>query len=295
MTFKKKKRSKSIAVVMITLNESHNIKEVYENIKDWADEIFIVDSYSKDNTVDIALDCNINIVQRKFRGFGDQWNFALRELPIKSDWVMKLDPDERISSDLKQSIDKSITNNNYDGFSFDRRLWFMGKPMPVFQNVTRVWKNGICNFTDVLVNEHPIINGEVTHIDGYLEHYDSPDLDHWLEKQNRYTTSEAIISHKKLSIADKPVFFGTFLQRRMWIKSVFYKVPFRYFFLFMYHWLFQSAYKAGKVGFIWSKLRVQVKRMVEYKAYEMSISNKTPSSKYYGASKFTDKRIKNYK
>jgi len=47
-------------------------------------------------------------VQRRFRGFGDQWNFALRELPITAPWTMKLDPDERLSDTLKQEIASAI-------------------------------------------------------------------------------------------------------------------------------------------------------------------------------------------
>ena len=99
-----KKGPVPIAVVMISLNEGHNIKDVCENLSGWAQEVFLVDSYSKDNTIEIALSYGINVVQRKFRGFGDQWNFALNELPIESPWVMKLDPDERLSEELKNNI-----------------------------------------------------------------------------------------------------------------------------------------------------------------------------------------------
>ena len=70
----------SIAVVMITLNEAHNLDDALDSLEGWADEVFIVDSYSADNTVDIALRRGVHIVQRAFQGFGDQWNFALDEL-----------------------------------------------------------------------------------------------------------------------------------------------------------------------------------------------------------------------
>ena len=202
-------RNHKIAVILITLNEAHNIKQVYDNLNGWADEIFIVDSYSKDNTVDIALSYGINVVQRKFRGFGNQWNFALNELPISSSWVMKLDPDERISDELKGNIIKTIESESFDAISFNRRLWFMQKPLPIYQKIIRVWKSGHCHFSDVSVNEYPIINGNVGFIYGDLEHYDSPDLDHWLEKQNRYTTSEAIIFYQRTPLSDKPYLFGT--------------------------------------------------------------------------------------
>ena len=282
-----------IAVVMISLNEGHNLKDVCENLNGWAQEVFLVDSYSKDDTIDIALNYGINTVQRRFRGFGDQWNFALNELPIQSPWVMKLDPDERLTEELKNNISQMINNNQYDAFCIKRRLWFMGKQMPVYQKLIRIWRNGSCRFSNVLVNEHPIIEGIVKYVVGDLEHHDSPNLDHWLEKQNRYTTSEAITTYQKKPLSDKEILFGTSIQRRMWLKKNFYKFPFRYFLLFLYHFLYQGAYRAGRAGYIWSRLRTDVMRLVDYKYTEMKITNKIPTKYVYGSGE-QDKRVINY-
>ncbi len=282
-----------IAVVMISLNEGHNLKDVCENLNGWAQEVFLVDSYSKDDTIDIALNYGINIVQRRFRGFGEQWNFALNELPIQSPWVMKLDPDERLTEELKNNISQMINNNQYDAFCIKRRLWFMGKQMPVYQKLIRVWRNGSCRFSNVLVNEHPIIEGIVKYVVGDLEHHDSPNLDHWLEKQNRYTTSEAISAYQKKPLSDKEILFGTSIQRRMWLKKNYYKFPFRYFLLFLYHFLYQGAYRAGREGYIWSRLRTDVMRLVDYKYTEMKITNKIPTKYVYGSGE-QDKRVINY-
>ena len=288
-----KKGSVPIAVVMISLNEGHNLKDVCENLAGWAQEVFLVDSYSKDDTIDIALNYGINTVQRGFRGFGDQWNFALNELPIKSPWVMKLDPDERLTEELKNNISQMINNNQYDAFCIKRRLWFMGKQMPVYQKLIRIWRNGSCRFSNVLVNEHPIIEGIVKYVVGDLEHHDSPNLDHWLEKQNRYTTSEAISAYQKKPLSDKEILFGTSIQRRMWLKKNYYKFPFRYFLLFLYHFLYQGAYRAGREGYIWSRLRTDVMRLVDYKYTEMKITNKIPTKYVYGSGE-QDKRVINY-
>ena len=282
-----------IAVVMISLNEGHNLKDVCENLNGWAQEVFLVDSYSKDDTIDIALNYGINTVQRRFRGFGDQWNFALNELPIQSPWVMKLDPDERLTEELKNNISQMINNNQYDAFCIKRRLWFMGKQMPVYQKLIRIWRNGSCRFSNVLVNEHPIIEGIVKYVVGDLEHHDSPNLDHWLEKQNRYTTSEAITTYQKKPLSDKEILFGTSIQRRMWLKKNYYKFPFRYFLLFLYHFLYQGAYRAGREGYIWSRLRTDVMRLVDYKYTEMKITNKIPTKYVYGSGE-QDKRVINY-
>ena len=79
-------KDNSIAVIMITLNEAHNLKRVFQNIKNWADEIYILDSYSQDETIDLCIDNNIKVIQKKFVNFGDQWNHALNAFDIKSKW-----------------------------------------------------------------------------------------------------------------------------------------------------------------------------------------------------------------
>jgi glycosyltransferase involved in cell wall biosynthesis len=282
-----------ITVVMISLNEGHNLKSVCENLSGWAKDVILVDSYSEDDTVSVALSYGVKVVQRKFRGFGDQWNFAINELPIETSWVMKLDPDERLTEELKLNIEKEISKSKFDAFYIKRRLWFMARALPIHQEIIRIWKNGTCKFTDVSVNERPIINGKVGFIVGDLEHYDSPSLAHWLEKQNRYTSLEAIIAYENKPLADKEVLFGTSLQRHMWLKRNFYKFPFRYFFLFVYHFFYQKSYQSGMSGYIWSKLRVDVIRYIEYKHIEIKITGGVPKIQRYGLGT-PDKRVKNY-
>jgi glycosyltransferase involved in cell wall biosynthesis len=269
-------RPTPIAVVMIALNEAHNMEAVLENLKGWASEVFLVDSFSSDRTVDIALQHGAHVVQRSFRGFGDQWNFAMTELPISAPWTMKLDPDERLSDDLKREITSAIAGNDADGLSFDRRLWFMTRPLPVRHSLVRVWRTGRCRFTDVQVNEHPVVEGSIRHIHGDLEHHDSPDLEHWLDKQNKYTTAEAISAFHGNRLADEPRLLGTALQRRMWIKKHYMKVPFRYAAMFLYHYAVLGAWRAGWVGYAWSRLRCDVYRLWEYKLREMRITGRTP-------------------
>jgi len=140
----------------------------------------------------------------------------------------------------------------------------------------RLWKTGNCSFTDVLVNEHPLVDGTIVKAQGYMEHQDSPDLDHWLAKQNRYTTAEAINQSQGGALAMTPSLFGSSLERRMWLKRNFWKIPGRYFVLFLYHYLILGTWKAGKVGFIWSHLRVEVYRLWEFKHYEILRVGKTP-------------------
>ena len=276
---------------MISLNEGHNMEAVCLNLQGWAQEIFLVDSYSKDDTVDIAIRHGITVVQRRFRDFGDQWNYALQHLPITSPWVMKLDPDERVTDRLKSQISEMIQSNKCDGISVVRRLWFMQKPLPVTQSLVRVWRHGHCRFTDVAVNEHPIVDGKILQVKGELEHHDSPDLDHWLEKQNRYTTAEAVIKYKGNQLALAPRLLGNSLERRMWLKKYFYMLPGKYFIFFWYLMIVQGAWRAGWIGWVWARLRTEVMRLIELKTFEMRANQKVSAPRVYGSG-LPDPRVK---
>ncbi len=254
---------------MITLNEAHNMPDLFKNLEGFADEVFILDSFSTDKTVEIAIENGAKVYQRPFEGFGNQWNCALQELPMTAPWTMKLDPDERLSEELKISIKHAISKGHADGFSITRRLWFMGVALPIRQKILRIWKTGTCKFTNALVNEHPCVDGIIELLKGDLDHHDSPDLHHWVGKQNNYTSAEALSKFELHQHDLKPTLFGNPMQRRMWMKRHYDKLPFRHYLMFLYCYVFQGAWKAGKPGYIWARLRAEVYRMREYKLLEM--------------------------
>lgn len=263
-----------IAMVMISLNEAHNMAAVLDNLAGFAQEVFLVDSYSSDRTVDLALERGVHVVQRRFRGFGDQWNYAMMALPVTAPWTMKLDPDERLTDDLKQSIRRILAAGEAEAFTVRRRLWFMGQPLPATQVILRGWRTGTCRFSDVLVNEHPLVTARTVAADGILEHHDSPDLHHWTDKQNRYSTAEAISAFRGLKLSATPRLFGTALERRMWLKRNFHRLPFRYTILHAYNLFATGAWRAGAVGRVWARLRVQVHLARELKLMDMTLSGK---------------------
>lgn len=278
---------------MISLNEGHNMEAVCKSLMGWAQEVYLVDSFSKDDTVDIALRYGVHVVQRQFRGFGDQWNFALAHLPIAAPWTMKLDPDERVTTELKANLTEAMQRGESEGFVLVRRLWFMERPLPVCQTLLRVWRTGHCTFTNVIVNEYPIVKGPMLNVPSELAHHDSPDLEHWLDKQNRYTTAEATIAYKNSPLADKPLLLGTPLQRRMWLKKNFHRLPFRYSLFFLYNYLWLGAWRVGWVGYAWARLRSDVMRLLDYKRREMEITGRLPQKRVYGPGE-PDRRVQQY-
>lgn len=282
-----------VAVVLISLNEGHHLPGLLDNIAGWAAEVFLVDSYSKDDTVSIALERGVHVVQRQFDNFGKQWNFALESLPIRAPWTMKLDPDERLTDELKHALLEEMSSGASVGLAFVRRLHFMGRPMPVQHKLTRVWRTGRCRFSDVSVNEHPLVDGEIREVAGTLEHHDSPDLHHWYEKQNRYSTAEALAAFSGASLSVEPRLFGSALARRMWIKKNFRRTPGRYVLLFLYNYLVKGACRAGYPGYVWARLRSDVRRFIEYKHREMQLRGPYGLTRPVGAGE-PDPRVPQY-
>jgi glycosyltransferase involved in cell wall biosynthesis len=298
-----------LAVVMISLNEAHHLEAVLDNLQGFAREVFLVDSYSSDGTVDLALRRGVKVVQRAFRGFGEQWNFALQELPISAPWTMKLDPDERLSERLKASVLDAIGRDPgerageptlsrahapADAYTLDRRLWFLGKALPVRQRILRLWRTGRCRFSDVAVNEHPLVEGgRIGHLRGDLEHHDSPSLEHWYDKQNRYSTAEARAIVTGAPLSARAALLGTPLERQMWLKKHFWRLPLRYRALFWAHYLGQGAWRAGREGLVWARLRADVHRMIGYKVLEMSGAGRAPYAPRWQPGK-PDPRVPQY-
>lgn len=288
-----KSGSAPVAVVMISLNEGHNMQAVCENVCGWAEQVFLVDSYSRDDTVDIALAHGVHVVQRAFRGYGDQWHFAATSLPITARWTMKLDPDERLSESAKRSLERFFSATDCVAGRVRLRLFFMGRPLPLILKLVRIWRTGQGRWSPVAVNEHLLVDGPTCDIDCDIEHHDSPDLDHWLEKQNRYTTAEALMSNERAPLAATPRLWGTWLERRMWLKKHFWKVPLRFTLLFLYNYLWKGAWRAGWPGYAWARLRSDVMRMIEYKKKEMNITGRRIRTRHYGPG-IPDPRVEQY-
>lgn len=261
----------TLTVIFLTLNEEFHIGEAIDNVKDIADEIFVLDSLSVDRTVDIALEKGAKVYQRRFTGFGEQWNAALTKLPIKTDWTMKMDPDERLPDDLKREIVDAIANpGDCAAFNMVPSLYFMNKPLRLEMiPVTRLWKTGKGMFSKISVNEHLVVDGKIGTLKKRFQHLDCRDLHQWVDKQNRYTSAEAIRVFRGEEQPNKPNLFGSFLERRMWIKEFYQKLPFHLTLRFLHYYIWKGMWMRGRLGLAYSIMRIWCCRIVELKINEM--------------------------
>ena len=90
-----------LSVIITTFNEEINVAECIESVA-WADEILLVDSFSTDQTVEIARRFPIVILEREYFGSAAQKNWALDR--VQHDWVLIVDADERVPEQLAREI-----------------------------------------------------------------------------------------------------------------------------------------------------------------------------------------------
>lgn len=258
--------SNELTIVSITLNEEEMLPTFLENIKRLSSNILVVDSFSTDETKSICLNNNVNFVENKFEGFGSQWNFAISNELVKTKWVMKLDPDERLTDELVQSIRNFITDDEeYNGASFDRVLFFNNQNTKVKQQVVRIWKKGYCRFSDVSVNEHPIILGRIKRLKGVALHLDNSSINDWFAKQLHYSDLEAISFKEKSSLSFEPRLLGSSDERRMFFKRLFFKVPLKYLIYRTYLIIANFNCVLNRPFYDWIDSRIIVLKMIELK------------------------------
>ena len=116
-----------ITATIITFNEAENIRAACDSVS-WADEILIVDSESTDATCEIAKECGARVIANPWPGFSRQKQFAADE--ASHDWIFSLDADERVSPELKSSIDALRRRDELrlaDGYRIARRAFYLGR------------------------------------------------------------------------------------------------------------------------------------------------------------------------
>ncbi len=164
-----------ISGLIITFNEEKNIQEVLECF-DFCDEIIVVDSFSTDRTVEIALkNTKVKVIKNAFEDFTKQRNLALNS--AKNDWVLFLDGDERITPELKNEIKETVNRTNAADAYYIYRIFFVGKKKINFSGTQndknfRLFKKSKASYLkQKKVHETLDVNGTTGVLKNKLLHY----------------------------------------------------------------------------------------------------------------------------
>lgn len=241
-----------LSALIIAGDEEKNIKDCLESVK-WADEIIVVDSESKDKTVEIAKEFTDKVYIKKWEGFVPQRRMALDR--ASNEWILSIDADERVSEELKNEILQIINQNNIEsGYYIPRRNYFLDKIItscfwyPDYQ--LRLFKKEFASIEDRKVHEGFSVKGEVGHLKNDLIHFTHQTLISTFKKINEYSSLEAYERVNKKKI-------------RPW-DLVLHPIA-----AFLNHFISRKGYKDGVYGLMVSLVHMITNMMTYMKMWEL--------------------------
>jgi glycosyltransferase involved in cell wall biosynthesis len=274
-----------ISVIILTYNEEIHIHRCIENIKPIAKDVFIVDSFSTDKTIEIAQNMGALIYQNKWENnHAKQFNWALDNLPIRTKWVLRLDADEYLTSDLIKELQKKlpVLHPHITGVVFKRRHIFLNKWMkrgtyPIKLLRLFQYRKAVCE--QRFMDEHiQILEGDIVDFDYDFVDHNLNDINWWIYKHIGYAIREAAdllaieyqLSNDKHGDQSGKLNEQAAAKRT---KKLFYsKKPLflRSFVYFIYRYFFKFGFTEGKEGFIWHFLQGWWYRtLIDVKIYEI--------------------------
>ncbi|MEJ2285842.1 MAG: glycosyltransferase family 2 protein [Desulfobacterales bacterium] len=180
-----------ISAVIITYNEETNIERCLESIRETADEIVVVDSFSSDRTAEICKAGGVKFIQHPFEGHIEQKNYALD--CAANDYVLSLDADEALSGELIQSIHTARQSGPATGYSMNRLTnyggrwirhcgWYPDKKI-------RLWNRKNGRWGGVNPHDHVVMEpgSRIDHLHGDLLHYSYPTIRNHVSQINRFS------------------------------------------------------------------------------------------------------------
>jgi glycosyltransferase involved in cell wall biosynthesis len=269
-----------LTAIVLTKDERRNLPDCLRSLKGWVQEVIVVDSFSTDETCDIARAYGARVMQRRWRHHADQFQWALEHGEIATDWVIRVDADERWTPEGFGRLSPLLVRTDLAGINVRRRIYFMGHFLRhggLYESQQlRVFRRAGAAIEQRWMDEHITVAGETLTTDIYFieANYDRQEnIGLWTAKHNEYSTREAvdILTAKwhlapTASVADLR---GGHTARTRWLKeNVYWRAPLlvRPLLYFVYRYFFKLGFLDGRAGLIfhllqgfWYRLLVDVK------------------------------------
>jgi glycosyltransferase involved in cell wall biosynthesis len=253
----------SLAVVILAYNEEKHIQRCIRSVQGFSAKIIVVDSFSTDRTIEIAESEGASVFQHEFINQAAQLNWALDNLSIETDWVMRLDADEIVTPSLADEIPSAIEHADVDtsGFLVNRCTYFNRQPIRhgghYPQYVLRIWRNGQARCEASWMDEHMVLlTGSAQHLRNEIHDDNLNNIGWWTDKHNRYATREAIVLLEKKYglITNQQESTGELKGQarvKRWLKdNVYTHLPlgWRALFFYIYRMIFRLGFLDGRTG-----------------------------------------------
>ena len=268
-------RPVSLSIVILTYDEELNLPTTLNSLKDLGIPVFVVNSGSQDRTAEIARGAGCTVVEHAFSTHAKQLNWALDNLPIESDWVMRLDADERLTPELVAELRAKlqVLPRDVTGLMIKRRVYFWGQWIkhggyyPTW--LLRAWRRGMARCEDRDMDEHMLVDrGRILRLDHDFIDENHKGLGFWVDKHNRYADKEVAALSRAIAIA-RGSSAGAATARKRFLKNHVYSRAPRYlraFLYWAYRYIVRLGFLDGRAGFVfhfmqgfWYRLLVDAK------------------------------------
>ena len=272
-----------LSVVVPIKNEAENLARCLDSVR-WADEIFVVDSGSTDNSAEIAKQHGATVVQFEFNGtWPKKKNWALQSLPFRNEWVLILDADEVLPPEAGPEMAEVIAlPGNIVGYWINRRFFFLGRWLQhsYYPNWNlRLFRHALGRYErlteaetksgDNEVHEHVIVQGPTARLRCEMDHYAFPSVEVFVEKHNRYSNWEARVAVDGLLPQSADGLSHRRVERRRRLKLLSQRLPFRPLLRFLYIFVWQKGFLDGRDGYYFARLHATYEFLSVVKTYEL--------------------------
>jgi glycosyltransferase involved in cell wall biosynthesis len=203
-----------ITPLILTYNEAPNIARVLQSLV-WAKEIVVLDSFSDDETVQIANTFpNVRVVQRAFDSHRDQWEFGLKGTTISTPWVLALDADYVVTDDVIAELKTLHPHNQTAGYRAKFVYCINGKKLRsgIYPPVIVLYRREVATYIQDGHTQRVAVDGAIADLHAPMLHDDRKSFKRWFNSQAKYTELEA----QKLKAAD-PASLGRNDRLRRWL------------------------------------------------------------------------------
>ncbi len=264
-------QSLDLTVVVLTYNESLHIQRAIRSAWQVAKEVIIVDSFSTDNTIELATSQNAKVFQHTFVNQAQQFQWAMENGGINTAWTMRMDADEYLTHELIAEIQTKLPSldQHISGVVLKRQVHFMGQWIkyggyyPI--HLMRIWRTGHAVIEQRWMDEHILL----TQGSSIIFKHDFVDdnlnsLTWWTAKHNDYATREAVdILSRKYSFQDSDLSSGTegnakqTTTKRWYKNNLYLRLPLflRAFLYFQFRYWIKMGFLDGQRGLVWHFLQ----------------------------------------
>ncbi len=273
-----------LTIIILTKNEEQNLRKCIASFKNVAQRIVLIDSYSTDSTVELAKSLGAEVYEHQFENHAAQFNWALENIELRTEWVMKVDADEELTSELADEIEEKLDNlpTKVNGVILRRRVYFMGRWLrhggKYPELLLRIFRVGHGMSEMKLMDEHLIVaDGEVVTFKNDFSDNNNKSLEWWINKHNWYSNKEVLdqqmqsnATNGEESVEENSTSMQAKIKR--FLKNHgYYSLPkfVRAHFYYIYRYYFRLGFLDGTEGKIYTFLQAYWYRyLVDAKLFE---------------------------